>query len=103
MVAIRRDVRADGLDVAVLAPRSVAPGTLRGARLALRFDRASCLERSLVIQRWWASKGVALDVVVGVRHPRLTDGALAHAWVDRYDVDCSDRYPEIRRATAPVA
>ncbi|MDQ8046077.1 MAG: lasso peptide biosynthesis protein [Solirubrobacteraceae bacterium] len=102
VAAMRRQVRTDGLDVTVIAPTSVAPGTLRGARIALRLDRASCLERSLVIQRWWAANGVSLDVIVGVRHPRLTEGDLAHAWVDRYDADCSDRYPEIRRVKSPA-
>lgn len=88
----------------MLAPASVHRGTLRGARAALRRDRATCLERSLIVQRWWASKGVALDVLVGVRLPGAAGGdgdATAHAWVDRWDADCSDRYAVIRRVSAP--
>lgn len=99
---VRADVREDGLGVVVPEPPSVRPGTLRGTRIALRAGRASCLERSLVVQRWWASAGIALDVIVGVRHPRLTDGPTAHAWVEHYDDDCSDRFGEIRRVAAPA-
>lgn len=99
--AVRRDVRDDGVGVAVPVPPLTARGSLRGARIALRVRRASCLERSLVVQRWWASRGVPLDVIVGVRHPDRSDGPLAHAWVDRWDEDWSDRYAEIRRVSAP--
>lgn len=98
---VRADVREDGLTVAVPPPLRAGPGSLRGTRIALRAGRASCLERSLVIQRWWASNGIALDVIVGVRHPSLTDGPTAHAWVDHFDADCSDRFAEIRRVAAP--
>lgn len=88
----------------MLAPADVRRGTLRGARAALRRDRATCLERSLIVQRWWASKGVALEVLVGVRLPgaAASDGeATAHAWVEHWDPDWSDRYAVIRRVPAP--
>jgi len=84
---------------------------LRGARLSLRRDRATCLERSLVVQRWYASKGVALDVIIGVRRPEAAavagasgsgdDGATAHAWVEHWDRDYSATFSEIRRVAAP--
>lgn len=99
--AIRADVRRDGLGVVVPPPTVTGPGSLKGARAALRMQRASCLERSLVIQRWWASNDVALDVIVGVRHPTRHEGAPAHAWVEYYDEDWSDRFAEIRRVAAP--
>ncbi len=54
-----------------------------------------------MVQRWWATRGVPLDVVIGVRHPDRTDGPLGHAWVERWDEDWSDRYAEIRRVPAP--
>ncbi|MBJ7472986.1 MAG: lasso peptide biosynthesis protein [Solirubrobacteraceae bacterium] len=99
---VRAEVRDDGLGVAVPPPPTVRRGSLRGARLALRRDSASCLEKSLVIQRWYASSGIALDVIVGVRHPDLKDGPTAHAWVEHFDADCSDRFAEIRRVQAPA-
>jgi len=98
---MRREIRADGLDVVVAAPPTVARGSMRGVRAGLRVERATCLERSLVVQRWWATNGVALDVIVGIRHPDRTDGDMAHAWVEHYDADCSEQYGEIRRVTAP--
>jgi hypothetical protein len=70
----------------------------------LRRDRASCLERSLVVQRWYASRGIALDVIVGVRLPSAANAdtaPTAHAWVEHWDADCSDRFAEIRRVRAP--
>lgn len=88
----------------MLPPGDIRRGTLRGARIALRRDRATCLERSLIVQRWWASKGVALEVLVGVRLPGIAnddDEATAHAWVEHWDADCSDRYAVIRRVPAP--
>jgi hypothetical protein len=99
---IRAEVRADGLGVVVPAPPTNRRGSLRGARMALRRDSASCLERSLVVQRWWASTGVALDVIVGVRHPHRHDGPLGHAWVEHWDRDFSDQFNEIRRVEAPA-
>lgn len=102
VAVIRADVRRDGLDVAVPPPGVTGPGSLKGARAALRLERASCLERSLVIQRWWSSNDIALDVIIGVRHPTRHDGAPGHAWVEYYDEDCSDRFAEIRRVPAPA-
>ena len=101
VAVIRAEVRQSGLEVQVPSPSVAGPGSLRGARVALRIQGASCLERSLVIQRWWASNDVALDVIVGVRHPTRHDGAPGHAWVEFFDEDCSDRFAEIRRVSAP--
>lgn len=56
------------------------------------------------MQRWWASKGVALDVIVGVRLPSAANGQhepTAHAWLEQWDADCSDQFAEIRRVRAP--
>lgn len=100
---IRDEVRGDGLGVTVAPPPTTSRGSLRGARIALRVRRASCLERSLVVQRWWASRGIALEVIVGVRHPdAIGSGPLAHAWVDRWDDDWSPTFAEIRRIPAPA-
>lgn len=87
-----------------MPPPHTRRGSLRGARVALRRDQASCLERSLIVQRWYASEGIALDVIVGVRLPSATnddDAPTAHAWVEHWDHDCSDRFAEIRRVHAP--
>ncbi|MBO9531433.1 MAG: lasso peptide biosynthesis B2 protein [Solirubrobacteraceae bacterium] len=88
----------DGLAAAVDPPPTTEPGSLRGARVVLGFERATCLERSFVIQRWWLEYGVPLDVVIGVKSS--SSGVKAHAWVDRFDRDQSDEFQVIRRHTA---
>ncbi len=99
---VHRGLKDEGLHAAVAPPSTVAPGSLRGARIALRARRATCLERSLILQRWWASRGKALDVIVGVRNPAASGrGPMGHAWVEHYDRDCSDVFREIRRVPPP--
>ena len=46
----------------------------------LRIGRASCLERSLVLQRWLAAHEEPRDVVIGVAPP--STGFAAHAWLE---------------------
>ncbi|MFT4034182.1 MAG: lasso peptide biosynthesis B2 protein [Patulibacter sp.] len=80
---------------------SPVTGSLRGIRavnLVLRATRATCMERSLVVQRFLADRGARHDVVVGVR--RGADGAFAaHAWLDGTGDDSGHEYAEIRRRT----
>ncbi len=46
-------------------------------------QRATCLERSLIMQRWLMANGQPHDVLIGVRSPRET--TIAHAWLDHED------------------
>src|SRR5450432_2157808 len=62
------------------APRLGLAAT-RGVRLALRLCHATCLERSLIMQRWYLDQGESLDVVIGVQSPGSKFGA--HAWLER--------------------
>jgi hypothetical protein len=59
-------------------PRLPAPA-VRGVTAVLRYRRVSCLERSLVMQRWLAAQGERRDVVIGTT--RATEFR-AHAWLD---------------------
>jgi hypothetical protein len=84
-----RDVRLD-------APPAVGRGAARAVRLVIAKQRPSCLERSLVMQRWLAAHGIERDVVVG------TDGRpgvnfAAHAWLDGEAETPGARYAEILR------
>ena len=80
---LRREIPCDGLDVRVLAPRAASPQGVRGVEAALRLRRATCLERSLIVQRWLMASGSSHDVLVGVSGGA---GSMeAHAWIDRYD------------------
>jgi transglutaminase superfamily protein len=81
--ALRR-ARADLSDgelrsVALPAPPRVPPGAVRGVRAVLRRRTPSCLEQSLVLQRWLAAHGERRDVVIGTTGPA---GFKAHAWLD---------------------
>lgn len=97
LVRLRGTLGSEGLDAVVEPPPTIARGSLLGARALLEARRATCLERSLVIQAWFAARGVGLDVIVGVKRSLSDPGDTAHAWVDRFDDDCSTTYAEIRR------
>jgi hypothetical protein len=77
----RVQLRRGGLR-AVRLPSSPSdrPGAQSGVHRALAHLPASCLERSLIRQRWHAARGRPLDVVIGVRGPAAKFGA--HAWLD---------------------
>lgn len=100
LAELRRTLGPEGLGAQVAPPPTIARGSLRGARASLDRAHASCLERSFVLQSWIAANGVGLDVIVGVRRADIEEGDLAHAWIDQFDEDCSDRYAEIRRVPA---
>jgi hypothetical protein len=76
---VRRDLQQQPLRaVRVPAPPTLPEHAARGVFVALRRVDPSCLERSLVLQRWMASQGDPREVVVGVSAP----GAFrAHAWL----------------------
>jgi hypothetical protein len=77
----RRALAGGELDTIRLAPPPALPDSAEYAvHAVLRRRSASCLERSLVLQRWHAARGRPLDVVIGVQTP-VSDFA-AHAWLD---------------------
>ena len=61
--------------------------------------RASCLERSLVLQRWFAQYGRDFDVVVGVMND---DRFRAHAWLAGTEPRSEREFTEIMRVEAPA-
>jgi hypothetical protein len=77
---VRRQLRSGGLD-AVSLPRvpSVDVRAARGVRAIMARRPLSCLERSLVRQRWHAAHGDQRELVVGVTGPGDEFGA--HAWL----------------------
>ena len=77
----RRQLRAGGVGaVELTAPAFVRPLDRRVLLAVLRVRRASCLERSVVLQRFDASAGRPRVLIVAVTKP----GAdfRAHAWLD---------------------
>jgi Transglutaminase-like superfamily len=76
-----------------LPPPPRLPGHGNGVRLVLRRRNPSCLERSLVLQRWLAAHGDPRDVVIGTTG---VAGFEAHAWLDGEEAGVA-RYTEITR------
>jgi len=80
LAVARRKLRAGALrDVTLPAPPPLAPRGKRGVEAVLRRRPHSCLERSLVLQRWLAAQGEPRDVVIAVTSSRDFQ---AHAWLD---------------------
>jgi hypothetical protein len=76
----KRRLRRDPLAIVGIEPPPALPGSaLRGVEAVLRRRDPSCLERSLILQRWYAAHGVAQDIVIGVTAPGEFS---AHAWLD---------------------
>jgi hypothetical protein len=76
----RRQLAAGSFrDVRVPEPPALPPSAGRGVHAVLRRLEPSCLERSLVLQRWLAAHGEPRTVVVGVSAPQDFS---AHAWLE---------------------
>ncbi len=114
VLSVRRQLARGPLD-AVSLPGPPADGAdgadgHRTVSRVARCLRASCLERALVRQRWWAAQGVARDLLIGVSAPG--PGFHAHAWLGPGSAGGSLREDhagggpelvEILRRPAPVA
>lgn len=71
----------------------------RGAvEFMLRLRRASCLERSVVLQAWDAAMGWDRDVVIGVA--KSGNAVTAHAWLAGEDANNAG-FTEITRISVP--
>ena len=94
----RAELRDGGLRGVVLPePPRVAASAARGVHAVLRRREHSCLERSLILQRWLAAHGEARDIVIGTTG---VEGFAAHAWLDG-DSGESARFVELARLPAP--
>jgi hypothetical protein len=95
--SVRRQLRAGPIyAVRVPDPPALPPRAGRGVNGVLRRLEPSCLERSLVLQRWLAAQGEHRTVVVGVSSPR---DFRAHAWLDGEPLPAGADYHEIARLT----
>ena len=97
---LRRELPDRGLEVRVTAPPA-GDASVRGVELALRAGRATCLERSLVVQRWLLARAMPRDVLVGVAGG--SDALDAHAWIDRYDGAAQGHGYEVLTRVGPRA
>jgi transglutaminase superfamily protein len=78
---IRTDLRANGLKYSAPPdPPQLPSRAARGVLAVLRRQPSTCLERSLVLQRWHAAHDNARDVVIAVKGKQVDFAA--HAWLD---------------------
>jgi hypothetical protein len=96
--ALRRVLPERGLHAAAGAPPALPASAVRGVRALAWMGRANCLERSLILQSWYAARGRRLDIVVGVDSSE--DGFRAHAWVPEIDGP-QPEYTVLTRKPAP--
>lgn len=95
--SLRKALRDVGLEASVPPPPQLPEHAIAGVNgLLTRVAGASCLERSLILQRWLAGQGRAYPVLIGVA---LDNGFEAHAWLEGYDTD-SARFSVLTRVDA---
>ena len=98
VAAARRQLRRDGINrIELPDPPDVPESAVRGVQAVLRRQPATCLERALVLQRWYGAHGRPHDVVIGVAGS--AESFEAHAWLEGEDPGRG--YRELSRVPAP--
>jgi hypothetical protein len=80
---VRHRLGADGLRVRLPPPPRTRLPQTRLIDRWLHWRGATCLERSLVMQRWLLAAGEPHQLIIGVETPG--DTVMAHAWLDHED------------------
>lgn len=80
---LRRELPAKGLRAGVVEPLWANHRLTFLVMGWLRVRGATCLERSLILQRWLATTGRSHDVLIGVGGAGRE--VVAHAWLDHED------------------
>ncbi|MEH1101634.1 lasso peptide biosynthesis B2 protein [Micromonospora sp. CPCC 205561] len=91
--------RHDLASVRLPAPPPGAGAHRHAVLGVLRRTGANCLQRSLVLQRWYGSQRVARTLVIGVTAP--SSGFHAHAWLDGETDARREAMVEILRRPTP--
>jgi hypothetical protein len=81
-------------------PLPVERGRGLVVRTTLSVLKASCLERSLILQAWHASTGDPRDIVIGVSGPGEPFGA--HAWLAGLETPADAGFHELHRVPPPT-
>lgn len=97
---VRRQLSQGGLDT-VRIPAPPVGGDRDLVLRALRRANGNCLERALVLQRFYASQRSRRTVVIGVTAP--SSGFHAHAWLDGETDAYREGMVEILRRPTPTA
>lgn len=95
LAAVRADLTREGMATRCAPPVPALPGWSRVVvERVLQEQDATCLQRCLVLQAWFAAHGREAEIVVAV--PTATQPEFsAHAWIRGYDRDEHDRYREL--------
>lgn len=91
----KRLARGELAEISLAPPPALPAEAEFGVHAVLRRRSASCLERSLVLQRWHAAHGRPVDVVIGVKAP--VSDFLAHAWLDGEPAPADMAFDELMR------
>jgi hypothetical protein len=98
--ATRRQLRRGQINgIQIPAPPRLPEPAVRGVRAILRRRTNTCLERSLILQRWAGTFGNAPDVIVGVTGP--SGSFRAHAWLDGESDGAEGPFHELLRLPGP--
>lgn len=100
LIADRELRRANADELTLPGAPALGLAATRGVNAVLKLTRATCLERSMVLQRWYGAQGVARDVVIGVTSPR--SGFRAHAWLEEPGQLTQAEFTEITRIRPTV-
>jgi hypothetical protein len=95
---VKRLLPSAGVEAVVAPPPRLPACAERGVWVVLDRSPATCLERALVLQRWFLSQGRSHDVVLGVAP--VGETAAAHAWLDGLDPE-DHGFAEIYRLVPP--
>ena len=91
LFGLRRKLPTAGLKIKLSPPPRARGWMTPGVERWLSYRRATCLERSLVMQRWLAALEEPRDLLIGVGASTTTGVAagagtvIAHAWLDGED------------------
>src|SRR5947209_3966958 len=78
---LRMDLQANGLRAELRAPPHLPSTAVSGVTVTARCLRATCLERSLLLQKWLLAHGRPHTLVIGVPAPG-DEPFIAHAWLE---------------------
>jgi hypothetical protein len=81
---LRVGLRTNGLKAELTMPPPLPSSAVRGVTATAGCMRATCLERSLLLQKWLLAHGRPHTLVIGVPAPG-DEPFIAHAWLEGHD------------------
>jgi Transglutaminase-like superfamily len=81
---LRDGLRTNGLEAELATPPPLPSSAVSGVTATARCMRATCLERSLLLQKWLLAHGQPHTLVIGVPAPG-DKPFIAHAWLEGHD------------------